>query len=401
MYSVGTLKADITRKLHGTTLSKVQDVDGLLDEAARNVLIRLDPHETRRISQLDTPLYDNVYRYTSPVDLKGNRIIDIRPQVDRRQSDNFTQTYGEAFDINKSDADNLFTVAMDSSIKFLNIAKEGMVAGVTLHRMDSIGGNGAWAVGGDAQNLSEDTLNKVSGNASLRFDLDGLTTEGYLENSTMTPIDLTEQLNIGAIFVRVWVPDASEFTSLTLRWGSGASAYWEVTVTETHDKLGVQNGWNRFRFDWSIATQVGSPDVSAINYLRPIVTYDGTANTDYRIDDIVAQVGTVFEIVYYTKYMFRDALTGAFLENVDDDSNLINLDTETYNILLYEAMLLVGPQVQGEDTGFDTSFYSSMLFGDGSAENIGMYRLYKGLYKSETEKPRQNYYKMPRQNRRP
>ena len=78
-----------------------------------------------------------------------------------------------------------------------------------------------------------------------------------------------------------------------------------------------------------------------------------------RINLVECILGTILEYEYYSKYLFRDAVTGAFQETVTDDSNLINLDTESYNLLFNLTTFLAVQQQQG----LDAMFYDGNFFG--------------------------------------
>ena len=42
-YSISELKTDLEGRLHGTSLNKVRNVDGVIDQAAKKLLLDLDP----------------------------------------------------------------------------------------------------------------------------------------------------------------------------------------------------------------------------------------------------------------------------------------------------------------------------------------------------------------------
>jgi hypothetical protein len=86
--------------------------------------------------------------------------------------------------------------------------------------------------------------------------------------------------------------------------------------------------------------------------------------------------------------LFRDSTTGAFQETVTDDSNLINLATESYNLLFNLVAYYAVQQQQGLDsTFFDGSFFLNEY-------NQGVQR-YKAQFKSEVQKPQTTYYAQP------
>lgn len=388
-YIIAQLKNDLAGVIHGTTLNQIQNLNGLIDRAGRKLLGDVDPIETVRIEQITNALYDNVYDYSCPADLKGDRIIDIRPQVNRITADRFFQVYNEEFDLYKlSVTPAEVTVQYDNSVKSLRI-KKNLLQGLTVNNCNSITDNGTWAVGGSASSLTVDELNYITAGGSLRCNLDAGAnpSTGYIENSTMTAVDLSRDEDIGAIFLWVYLPTASNFTNIILRWGSSSSDYWSVTATSANNATAFQNGWNLIRFDWSSAIETGTPDSSAVDYIRVTATYNGTAMSAFRLDNIVSQLGTIYEIEYYSKYLFRSS-AGTFQETVSDDEDIVNLDTDSYNLLFNLVAFYAAQQQQGSNSSFDANFFLQQYEQDKAR--------YIAKNKSQVIKPRQEYYSMPK-----
>ena len=376
-YTIANLKDDLERKLHGTTLNKLQDPYALIAEAARNVLLKIDPQETKRVTQIENALYDDVYRYPLPDDIKGKKVLDLRPQVNRKKGDNFSQVYNEEFDTYKTNND--FTIEFDDAVKSIRISK-ALVAGLLLNECDSLTANGTWAASGGASNLSVDELYYQTASASLNFDLDGVTA-GVVQNSTMTQVDLSDHDEKSSFFVWVYMP--TTVTNVILRWGNDSSNYWSRTVTTAHYGA-FQVGWNLLRFDWNGATETGTVAPSTMDYLHVTVTYTGTADTDFRIDSIYSKLPSIWEIVYYSKFLFRSS-SGTWIETPTSDSDIVNLDTEAYNVLLYETCFLAAQEIKGEDATFDVEFWENKR--DDSWEEYG------NQNKSEWIKPQGRYYR--------
>lgn len=387
-YSVLNLKQDLTGVMHGTQLNNIQNLNGIINRSARQLLLDLDPQETKRILQFTNPIYNGVVDYPIAADVKGNKLIDIRPQVNRLPRDVWTQAYNQAFDIAKSNvfsSPNMFTLNFNSGLKTIRINAPYLSAPVVQNSVDSITSNGTWAVGGGASNLAIDSQNYVQSQGSLSFNLPS--GAGYIENSTMSQTDLTKYLNQGALFVWVYMPTASQFTSVNLRWGSDAANYYSVTSTQTQQGTAFQNGWNIIQFNWLGAAVTGSPVVTATDYLR--VTCNTTAiQTAAKVDYITVSLGNYMEYEYYSKFLFRNSSTGVFQETVLDDADLINLDTDSYNILFNCVAYLTTQQQQG----LDASFYDGSFFGTAYLKGI---ESYKSKYKSEVQKPQSNYYTPP------
>jgi hypothetical protein len=385
-YSVLELETDLQNSFHGTTLNKVQGILPLINRAASELLMDLDPMETKRIVQLANPIFDKVYDYALPVDLKGTKIIDLRPQQNRN-----SQVYNQDFDINKDFVRQPnFSIQFNTGIKTIRIDNPLLTTGLTINECDSITNNGVWTVGGNASGLFEDNVQYISGGQSLAFTMPALGSTGYIENSTMTSLNLTDY-GQGSLFFYVYLPDASDFTSIVVRIGSSSGNYYIATVTTTHEGTAFQDGWNLLRVDAINATGFtvfGTPDITKINYLRITFNYNGDIQQYVRLDNIVARIGLIIECEYYSKYIFRDVTTGAFKEKATTTTDLINLDTETRNILYYLCGWYAVQQIQG----LDALFYDNNFFQQKFEE--GLFR-YKQTYKSEWQKPKSTYYKQP------
>lgn len=380
--SILTTKGELEGILHGTTLNEIKNITGVFNRAGRQLLMDIDPQETKVITQFTTPVFNSVYDYPIPVDLKGNKVIDIRPQTARKLTDRYSQDYNQDFDIYKEYTyKSSFTINTDSASKTIRINAPFLPAPVTINQADGPLSNGTWS--GDVTSVVQDTANYAVGSSSVSFNLPATPT-AYIENSTMSQIDLSTQENQSYIFYWVYLPTASNFTSTTIRFGSDSSNYWTTTSTTTQSGATFQNGWNLISVDWKSATKVGSPASSAINYVRIGFSYNSTAMTGVKINAVKSILGQLMEIEYYSKYLFR-SVAGVFQETVLDDSDLINLDTETYNTYLYLVALYAVQQALGEDSSYDTNFFQQK-YNDGIAR-------YRGMYKSELQKPKSLYYR--------
>jgi hypothetical protein len=378
-YLVSQLKTDLTGMLHGTSLNKVQGVDELIARAGRQLMLDVDPQETIRIAQIDNALYDQVYDYAAPSDLKGDKIIDIRPQVGRQVGDDIGQQYSREFDQYKDN--NKFSIKNNNGVKSVRVSKS-VGEGLLLSEMNATTG---WTAAGGASNLALDTVTYASGSSSLSFDVTGSTTS-TLTNSTLTAVDLSEHSGKSALFSYVYLPTASQVTSVTLKWGSSDSAYYSKTVTTAHPTSTFQNGWNLLRFDWSGATETGTVDDSAIDYVQVSIVHTASGS-GYRVDGIYSKMPSKYEIEYYSKYAFRTS-AGTWGELVTSDTDIINLDTESYNLLLNQCALLAFQQISDSGSNADIDKFEAKY-------QRGVIR-YKDMYKSQVSQPQARYYSMPK-----
>ncbi len=387
-YSVLDLKNDTVGEMHGTTSNQVQNFDGVINRAARQLLLDVDPQETKRTVEFVAPIFNSVYDYPIASDVKGNKVIDIFPQVQRLPLDIWGQQYQQAFDVAKQNiysAANMFTINFNTSLKTMRINAPYLNTPTIISQIDNITDNGTWSlVVGNSSNLTVNNTNFVQGSGSLQFD----TTTGFngIQNDTLTPVDLSAVVNQSSFFVWVYVPTGSALSSVDIQVGSSNNDFYYLTVTQNQQGVAFVNGWNLCQFDWANAPFVGTPDPSSI--IHAVVTFTTTANmVGCKVNGFNSILGTILNYSYYSKFLFRNASTGAYQETVLDDSDLINLDTESYNLLTYQVLYLVAQQQQGQDAPSDGGFAKQ-------AYDAGLIR-YKSMYKSELQKPQSVYYSQP------
>lgn len=383
-YSIQDAGNDLQSVLHGTQLSQITNLFGLYNRAARNLLLDVDPQETKRTLEFVGPIFNTVYDYPIASDVKGNKIIDIFPQVQRLPLDIWGQQYNQAFDISKQNVftnANSFTMNFNTGLKTIRINAPYLNPPVIIDQIEGISLNGTWSTGGTASNLSVNNTNFVQGAGSLQFNI--TTGAGYLENSTLTAVNLSQVVNQAYLFTNAYVPTGASLTSVELRFGSSASNYYAMTVTQNQEGNAFVNGWNQEQFVWSAMTVVGSPNPASITYAR--ITLNVSADmTGCLLNGLDSILGTVLSYEYYSKFLFRDAITGAFQETVTDSSNLINLDTESYQLFFNQVAFLATQQQQGADSDNDGNFFLTQY-------TQGVQR-YKNMYKSEVQKPQTSFY---------
>jgi len=390
-YTIQTLINDVSSVIHGTTANKVPNIYGHINRAARDLLLDVDPKETQRIVQLASQVFNDVFDYPIPADVKGDRLVDLRLTAGRTPREVFVQDYAVTFDSTKSlGLSNGLYTQWNTGVKSLRIEAPFLTAPVQLSSTSTTTG---WAATTGASDLSLDNTNYVAGGGALVFNLDAGSATGYVENSSLTPLDLSAHLNESTLFTWVYFPTGADMTSVTLFWGSSTSDYYSSTATANQQGVAFQNGWNLVAFPWVSATVVGSPDDTSIDYVRVSFAYDSTLQTGVKVCNIVSTLGYIFELQYYSKYMFRNASTNVFQETVTDstDNNLVvNLDTESYNLLFNKTAFYVAQALQGADAAYDATFWDSEY-----RKSLGRYQK---LNPSEAIKKTEVYYKMPKKS---
>lgn len=380
--------------IHGGSIQRITNIDELAYRAGMNVISKIDPAETRRITNLVNPVHRDIYDYALPTDFK--KIADLRPQVNRTMRDNFFARFSKDFDLRKRMEDRTIQIKDTDANRTIRINFDISPSPIVINSMDSLTGNGTWGAVGTAANLSVNSLFFISGSNSIEFDL--LASGDGLENTTMTAQDLSEHDEISELFVWVYVNDASLLTSVTMLWGNDLTAnFWTgVAATTQFDGTAFRNGWNLCKFSWDVATETGTVDPSLIDSIR--VTVASTAQNNVRIDHVTSSIGKIFEIEYYSKFLWRTA-AGVYKATPSEDDDILNLDEPSYNIYLNELGLLASQQNQGADAGADIAHFRTELYGGGT--QIGLYETYSRDFPSEEVKKQGIYYKIPRGRRRP
>jgi hypothetical protein len=387
-YSVLNLQTDLTGVAHGTTLNSIVNLTGVINRAARQLILDVDPQETKRYAQLPQ-VFTGVWQYAAPADLKGNAIFDIRPQTPRLPFDLYLQQYSQAFDINKNNSIlDSFNIDFSSGVKTILINSNALVTPTVVNDAATLAGNGTWGVGGGATALVVDNINYIADGGSLKFNLSAGQSSGYVENTASSAVDISAQLNQGTLFLWTYMPVAASITSVNLRWGSSTGNYYNQTATVAQNGVAFQNGWNLLSFAWNGAAVTGVPDPTKITYMRVTWNYDSTLQTGIGLNWITSAPGTIMVVGYYSKYLFRN-VSGVWIEQTSNASDLINLDTDSYNLLFN----LVGYMVAQQTQGLDALFYDADYFL--GAYNAGVAR-YKALYKTEKQLPQSTYYGMTR-----
>lgn len=352
-YTRANLYDDIARDAGSIT-----NILRLVNRAARFVVGDIDLRSTKRRAYLSPQLHQSQWDYQAPSDLKSFGLIDIRRQADRIAQ--FSLVPSEEFDRRKELSKNLVCIEDRDFIKKLRISAELDGDQVVVHEMNSITADGTWATVLDASNLTVDSDNYINGTASLNFDLDqagSTTTAGYIQNPDFAAVDLSDYENSGSVFIWVYIPGTTvdaDLDGFTLRIGSSSTVYFSRQVTVTNENTTFQPGWNLLRFDFSAATETGTVDMDNVDYIRFAVDRGAVGliqTTDWRVDYIVARRGIPHEVWYYTKFPWQSS-AGTYLENSTAATDLINADTEEYELIITKAKEMVARDLKNfEDAG--------------------------------------------------
>lgn len=336
--------------IKGIINSKLQQVSGTLSDANFNnalnmaldsLQLEIDFPESERTYPL-MPVFRGQNAYTPPSDLKGDAILSIRPWIssDVTMDTNLDKNQTGEFDRNLFwlDTEGKLAIEYDQGTKILRLFPHfDQSVNYTLHDCNTYNQNGTWTADtatSDAANVATDAGLFVQGSGSVKFDIIAAQTVSnfaQLSNSTMSAVNVSAAIRgKSSVFLDTYFPTSSAYTSITLRFGSSAANYFTKTITAPF--IGsFKQYWNTLAFDFQTATQVGTPDLTALNYLNYRMDYAGslTDQVSVRIDNIVLRDGALYEIKYYTNNVVQDVGgTKKQYFTADDDTSILTPETE-------------------------------------------------------------------------
>ena len=356
VYTRSDLETRMNAGIHGR-IGVLISKENTMNAAVRKVIGDFDLRSARRKATLSPKLFQGIYDFAAPSDLKAYSIIDIPPQA-KRNSDEFFLITSEEFDRKKSGLDGFIAIDDFNATRVLKIAlrvddKEKVIS--TLDTLNA--GGGTWVLFGDAENLRKDNDNFIKESGSIRYDISsaGGTTAG-IQNTGLNSFDLDDDYlgGNGAVFVWKYLTSATDVTNFILRIGSSDSAYHQKTITAQHDGTAFVNGWNLLRFDLTSLTDTGTPNDDAITFVAIYMTKatGKVSETDYRFDWLVLKRGVIHEIRYYSKFGWQSA-AAAYKENSTLDSDLLVADTDEFELFVLKATEMAAKEAKDFEVATD------------------------------------------------
>ena len=347
-YTIYNLKQDVDANLHGGGVKQLINFYTTTDKARRALIGRVRPEELIRKSYLENALYPDVDKYAVPDDLKYDDVIELTKLSNYRNVDSMNQpleiVYRRRFGQKRGGSANVMNIGYENGIKFARILRpRGLCKNSfrLIHDCDSLDTNGTWNVGGNIVNLKEDKLLHLRGHGSISFDINDSSTTGFIENFTLTPFDLYDFLQKGAVFSWFNFPRAREVVSIRLIMGSDplnlTTDLYEATVNQPHNNTQLIDGWNLLKYMAQNLSSVGTPNPRALTYIRFEINTTGQPVPNCNMDNIVARNGEVYDITYNSSYMIMDATHGFWKKIANANSDIIVAEEDTYNLLVWET----------------------------------------------------------------
>jgi hypothetical protein len=372
----------MTRLTVGDLKDNITEPDLALRRAVRNMLTQAYIPEAVGIMQLD--LFDGVFDYESPESIFGGTFIDLRPQgVSRVDSNVANHERQEVFDRFKGRSSSGYMVAFEhrNGTPIMRVDQSFAKASVDIDTLQATTG---WTLSGTGSNLIADTNNFYDSPASLRFTATG--SGAAILTKAVTSQDLSDFEDVGVAFLAIRTPSVDNLTSIELKLGSASGAYNNVLVTEGFLGAWRLNDWILVAFDFSTASQTGSPAWNAIDYAQITVNHTATL-TNFRVGALFMSMASPHELIYKTAAIFDN--DGVLSNDVTDDTDEITLDDSGINLLEHQYAYEIAQQESGGEGDAKVKLLEDKLF----KPETGLYSLYKAANPSEQKKVKGRYYR--------
>lgn len=235
--------------------------------------------------------------------------LTLKPYKNENKSEEFWMVAQSKFDSAQTKT-RRFAITDMNGKQYLRM-NAGYGNKVSVHTATQYNNDGTWVGDTAISNVSTDEYEGFELPTSVKFDYSG--TSGTLTNSTMTSVDLNSYADRSNLYLDLYIPEVENFTSVTIKFGSGAGDYYQITTTT--DYLGEtpseDNEWYRFKFSWNSPTTVGSPDITAIDYIQITLSYSvDQSATGFRIQNIFISENVPVVLTYYSNNMVYDVSAG-------------------------------------------------------------------------------------------
>lgn len=359
MYTVAQTDEHLIGMGHSSTLNKVRNKEAMYERAAAMFSLKHKSLEQMRTAALASTIHDDFYNYALPTDF--GTIIDLMPEDNQTSWDKAFRTDAGKFNLEKATAQKIISIEGAEGIKTIRVdwrSRQGKV----LSTLNNVTDNGTWGAVGTAANIEQDTITRMTGSGSVRFDV--LATGDGIKNTTLSTVDFTNEDEVADVFVWAYFPTVAALTSVTAVWGNDITTkYWTgVAQTTQADGSAFHAGWNLIRVPWSTATETGTVAPATIDSLKFTIQSTG-AIANVRLDNCVFSIGRAFDIKYYSKFLFKHATTGAWISkpNAESVEDFVLIDNDTLPAFLMELLIAMAHQIEGSDSTFDLNFAMGQL----------------------------------------
>ena len=367
-YLVSDLKDSVAGMLTSLDLNNVTNLDLCIQRAARQLAQRVDILDT--MGRQNLILYDGVFDYSPDSSIFGASILDVKPQGNTRNSTDYAYKNPLAdFDRSKGygTTGTRITFEYNQGTPIMRVVSVLPTSRAIVDTMDDTSG---WTAAGTAGSLTQDPTTFYEGSDSLRFTLTGAGT-GTLTKTVSTQ-DLSTLQNVGVGFLAIYVPTSiANLSSITVKLGSSASAYASVTNTQGFLGAWTANNWLLVPFDFSTATNNGTPDWTKIDYLQVSIVTSGTI-TNFRVGSFWVSAPTPVTVIFESAAMFKASGANPSTTITNNNDQII-LQDNAFTLFEHETACEILRQMGGEAAGGQLADLEHKMFDPAN----GLYTLYR------------------------
>ena len=202
-----------------------------------------------------------------------------------------------AEDIAQQSMESCYSIERRDGNAYLVVNHDSKYSAMVVSQLESLTADGGtWTADtstSDATNLAVNNNDFTEGDGCLSFDVDvsqSGNNKAGIYNTDLSAEDLTDSLDLDYFLLDIQFPDVTYITSVKLYWGSDTSNYYSVTVTTdiNGSAFVASPTFNTLKFAWLGSTITGTPDITAINYIRIEVNYSASQAdaTSFKIDNL-------------------------------------------------------------------------------------------------------------------
>jgi hypothetical protein len=373
-YPYSTLQRILNIKIHGRRANLTSGESGdtnverdLINSAVRIAMSDVDYKGNRRELSLSPALMDGQYDYNLPNDVKGDRIISLKPQNTdcRDEFEKYDIVTPDEFDRRKKLEKGIATILENDLSRKLRISADIDNEEIRISSIEDTNWKTFDSVSVNDSDIKVDQDDYIEGSGSIRFQTDTTdTTDSVvgIQNTIIEDIDISSYLARGSGFInaKLTVADTG-IHQITLRIGSDSDNYYQISDSTQNDCSSFVAGWNNIRFDFSNKTQVGTPADTAISYAAIFWSRDTTTaallhlnDTDWGFDNLILRKGKYYLLSYYTRFLWQDTAYG-LSENSSNDSHALLLHNDEVELVMLKAAEIASQYLRDYD---DVKYYS-------------------------------------------
>lgn len=355
MITINQISEILNSKNGGKPLSKIPNFYSLIYQAIVETRSAVDLPSSIRTVQLSNPIYSDIQRYPLPDDFSLGAIINLRPIIQNTEYYDFDRLNPRQYNIENKYSNIKYRYATKSidGIEYL-LFDADVSTPKNINNCDSLTSNGSVGAIGATTNIEIDTLQKITGSGAISFDV-GLGASNGVEIIGMSSVDISDMKDL---FIYINIPNKTNLNGVKISVGQSSSDYFSGSTSIDFFGNSLSVGVNLIRIPISsLSITTGSPNLTDITYFRCeiIGTYSNIVS-GFKLDSITAQIGSLYEIDYYSNYQFK-TVSGARIQIPTSDSDIALLNDDELSIFLGKLIEIMSADLKQQTSAIDISQY--------------------------------------------